>query len=112
MQEERVVNSLFIGRHIRCYLFVMLTLGDYDKAGKVGWAGRALALVVSGPKEGAQCGTKRGAKESPQEKLGNQRHSVSIRPNLIMPKSNTKRGQERVNPRRPRNELSRVFCFC
>lgn len=38
-----MVSSLFIGKPRRCYLFMMLTLGDYGKTGGVGWVGWALA---------------------------------------------------------------------
>lgn len=37
-----MVKSLFAGKHSRCYLFMMLILEGYDKAGGVGRADWAL----------------------------------------------------------------------
>lgn len=42
MQEKIMVDSLFVGKHSKYYLFMMLILEGYDKASGVGWVNWAL----------------------------------------------------------------------
>lgn len=92
MQKEIMVSSLFIGKHLRCYLFMMLFWRIMAR--QVEWGGQAgpWLQVVSGSETGGLSGIsvaqRVGAKETSQEKLGNQGHSVNIRSSVIKPKGN------------------------
>lgn len=85
-----MASSLFIGKHIRYYLFMILYWRIMAR--QMEWGGQAgpWLQVVSGSEIGELSGIsvaqRVGAKEISQEKQGYQGHNVDIRSSVIKPK--------------------------